>query len=110
MGGDGRITELRTNDYRPGVQNLSMNVIVMDREELIEMVRDAQVHNLVYLERDIIAPSLKILHVNGYEYTGYRARIYDMKSYFDENMRLLDPKKHGCAVPERAPGVHQSAR
>lgn len=101
--GDGRITELRTNDYRPGVQNLSMNVIVMDREELIEMVRDAQVHNLVYLERDIIAPSLKILHVNGYEYTGYRARIYDMKSYFDENMRLLDPKNMAALFPKERP-------
>lgn len=42
------------NDYRLGMQNLSMNVIVMDREELIEMVRDAMVRNYVYLERDIL--------------------------------------------------------
>jgi glucose-1-phosphate adenylyltransferase len=99
----GRITELRTNDYRPGVQNLSMNVIVMDREELIAMVKDALVHNLSHFERDIIAPSLKILHVNGYEYNGYRARIYDMKSYFNENMRLLDPANMEKLFPAERP-------
>ena len=87
----GRVTEIRWNDYRMGVQNLSMGVIVMDREELIAMVKDAAVQNRMYLERDILGPSLKILHVQGYEYSGYRARIYDIKSYFDENMRLLEP-------------------
>ena len=86
---NGRMTQLRCNDYRTGVQNLSMNVIVMGREELIAMVRDATVRNYVYLERDILAPALKLLNVRGYEYTGYRARIYNMKSYFDENMRLF---------------------
>ena len=86
----GRVTEIRWNDYRMGVQNLSMGVIVMDREELIAMVKDAAVQNRMYLERDILGPSLKILHVQGYEYSGYRARIYDIKSYFDENMKLLE--------------------
>ena len=95
----GRMTQLRCNDYRTGVQNLSMNVIVMGREELIAMVRDATVHNYVYLERDILAPALKILHVRGYEYTGYRARIYNMKSYFDENMRLLNHKNMEALFP-----------
>ena len=100
---EGRITELRTNDYRQGVQNLFMNVIVMGREELIAMLKDARVHNLVYFERDIIAPSLKILNTRGYEYAGYRARIYDMRSYFNENMRLLDHSNVEKLFPESRP-------
>lgn len=100
---NGRMTQLRCNDYRTGVQNLSMNVIVMGREELIAMVRDATVRNYVYLERDILAPALKLLNVRGYEYTGYRARIYNMKSYFDENMRLLDHRNMEALFPPERP-------
>jgi len=47
------------------------------------------VRGLVYFERDILARNLSLLNVQAYEFDGYVARISDMKSYFDENMRLL---------------------
>lgn len=87
---NGRVTELLSNDYRPGVQNCSMNVYIIERESLIQLVRDAAVRGLVYFERDILARNLNLLNVRAYEYTGYAARLADMKSYFDENMRLLE--------------------
>ena len=87
---DGRVTELLSNDYRPGVQNLAMNIYIIERESLIQLVRDASVRGMVYFERDILARNLNLLNVHAYEYTGYAARISDMKSYFDENMRLLE--------------------
>ncbi|MEG0769958.1 MAG: glucose-1-phosphate adenylyltransferase subunit GlgD [Ruthenibacterium sp.] len=103
MDATGRMNEIRFNDYRAGVQNLSMNVIVMSREELIIMVSDALVHNYVYFERDILAPSLSILNVQGYEYKGYRARVYNLKSYFDENMRLLEKGSIAALFPPERP-------
>ena len=86
---NGRVAELLSNDYRPGVQNLSMNLYIIERESLIQLVRDASVRGLVYFERDILARNLSLLNVQAYEFDGYVARISDMKSYFDENMRLL---------------------
>lgn len=91
MDANGRVTELLSNDYRPGMQNLSMNLYVIERESLIQLVRDAAVRGLVYFERDILARNLSLLNVQAYEFTGYAARLADMKSYFDENMRLLQP-------------------
>ena len=88
---NGRVTELLSNDYRPGMQNLSMNLYIIERESLIQLVRDAALRGLVYFERDILARNLSLLNVKAFEYTGYAARIADMKSYFDENMRLLQP-------------------
>ena len=88
---DGRVSEILSNDYRLGEQNLSMNIYVIDRESLIHLVHDAAVRGLVYFERDILARNLKLLNVHAYEFKGYAARISDMKSYFDENMRLLEP-------------------
>ncbi len=98
-----RITEIRWNDYRTGEQNLSMGVIVMNREELITMVKEAVSQNRMYLERDIIGPALGSIKVQGYHYDGYRARIYDIKSYFDENMRLLDPANVAALFPHERP-------
>lgn len=86
---NGRVAELLSNDYRPGVQNLSMNLYIIERESLIQLVRDASVRGLVYFERDILARNLSLLNIQAYEFDGYVARISDMKSYFDENMRLL---------------------
>lgn len=40
--------------------------------------------------RDVLMPQINRLNVKGYKYTGYVGFISDMKSYFDENMKLLD--------------------
>lgn len=88
---DSRVTEILSNDYRLGEQNLSMNMYVIERESLIHLIHDAAVRGLVYFERDILARNLKLLNVHAFEFKGYAARVSDMKSYFDENMRLLEP-------------------
>ena len=89
MDEDGRVTEILSNDYRMGEQNLAMNIYVIERESLIHLIHDASVRGLVYFERDILARNLKLLNVKAFKFGGYVARISDMKSYFDENMRLL---------------------
>lgn len=67
-----------------------MNIYVIDRELLIDLINTAFVHGQEYFERDVLLPKLNKLNVQGYKYNGYVARISDMKSYFDENMKLLD--------------------
>ena len=86
---DGRVTELLFNDYRPGKQNLDLDIYVMERQTLIKLVKDATARGLIYFERDILAHNVNILNIHALEYTGYVAHVCDMKSYFDENMRLL---------------------
>ena len=100
---NGRVTEILTNDYRNGVQNLSMNIYIMERESLVTMVKDAMVRNLMLFERDILGRNLQLLHVQSYEYTGYCARISDITSYFEENMRLLNPDNLKQLIDEKRP-------
>ncbi|MBR2046406.1 MAG: glucose-1-phosphate adenylyltransferase subunit GlgD, partial [Agathobacter sp.] len=59
-------------------------------ELLIRLVDEAYVLGFTCFERDILAPQIEMLDVQGYLYDGYVAYIHDMKSYFDENMRLLE--------------------
>ncbi len=87
---DGRINKIYVNSRETGVQNFSMNMYLIERELLIDLINTAFVHGQQYFERDVLLPQLSKLNVQAYKYDGYVARITDMKSYFDENMKLLD--------------------
>ncbi len=84
-----KVEKMRINSSLEGVQNVSMNIFIMDREMLIDQVGYAYVQGYIYFERDVLAHQLDKLDVRGYKYDGYFARISSMKSYFDENMKLL---------------------
>lgn len=86
---DGRVREMQINSREAGMQNFSMNIYIMDREFLIEQISSAFIRGHVYFERDILAPQIAGMNVQAFRYDGYVARITDMKSYFDENMKML---------------------
>lgn len=85
-----RVTQLFVNSKRDGEVNFSMNIYVIDRELLIRLIDEAYVLGFTCFERDVLAPQIEMLDIQGYCYEGYVAFIHDMKSYFDENMRLLE--------------------
>ncbi len=87
---DGRITKIYVNPKDTGVQNFSMNIYVIDRELLIDLVNTAFMRGQEHFNRDVLLNQLNKLNVQGYKYNGYLARITGIKSYFDENMKLLD--------------------
>lgn len=89
---DKRVKKIYINSIETGVQNYSLNIYIMDRELLINEINTAFVRGHVFFERDILAHQLDRLNVQAYKYDGYVAMISDMKSYFDENMKLLDEK------------------
>ena len=87
---NGRITKIYVNPKEAGVQNLSMNIFVVERELLINLINTAFVRGQKYWERDVLLNQLGKLNVQAYKYEGYVARITSIKSYFEENMKLLD--------------------
>ncbi len=87
---DGRLKKVYINLKTDGVQKLSMNIFVVRRELLIDIVNDAYIQGRSFFMRDVIMPQLGKLNVQAYKYTEYVARISGMKSYFEENMKLLD--------------------
>lgn len=105
---DGRITEFNINQRVRGDVNFSMNIFVIDRELLIDMIDRSSVRGLVHFERDLLAPRVDKLKLYGYRYDGYVARISDMKSYYDENMKLLD-EENLDALFQKAP-IHTKIR
>ena len=87
---DGRIKKIYINARDMGKVNFGMNIYIMEKEKLIRIVDDAFVHGYSYFTRDLMAATTDSLNIQSYEYTGYASQITDMKSYFEENMKLLD--------------------
>ena len=87
---DGRVEKIFVNSKDKGVQNFCMNMYVINREFLIDLINAASLRGQEFFERDVLIPQLGKLNVQAYKYDGYLARITGMKSYFDENMKLLD--------------------
>lgn len=86
---DGRVQKIVVNDKEGGEKNVSMNIYVIERELLMDQIRQAYVNGLTYFERDIISPQLDKLVVKAYRHDGYYARILDLNTYFAENMKML---------------------
>lgn len=86
---DGRVQKIVVNDKEGGEKNVSMNIYVIERELLMDQIRQAYVNGLTYFERDIISPQLDKLDVKAYRHDGYYARILDLNTYFAENMKML---------------------
>ena len=87
---DGRVKEIYVNSKSEGVQNLGMNIFVVERELLIDLINTAFVRGLRYWERDVLLNQLDNLNVQAFKFDGYVARISSINSYFEENMKLLD--------------------
>ena len=85
----GRVNNIKINSTASGIQNFSMNVYAISRETLIAQISQAFVRGYVFYERDILCPHLMTMNVQGYKVEGYCARITDMRSYYEENMKLL---------------------
>lgn len=89
LNGD-RVSKIYINPSEDGEMNFSLNIYVMEREALIRIIDDAYVHGYTYFVRDILEKQVDNLDIRGFCYEGYVAHIHDMKSYFRENMRLLE--------------------
>ena len=83
------VSKIYINPTEKGEMNFCLNIYVVERELLIRMIDDAFVHGYTSFVRDILERQIEHLDVRGYCYDGYVAEIHDMKSYFEENMKLL---------------------
>ncbi len=87
---DGRVIKIYVNTKDPGIKKLSMNIFVVERELLIDLIHTAFVRGQKYLGRDVLMNQLESRNIHAYKCKRYAARIYDRISYFQETMKLLD--------------------
>lgn len=71
--------------------NYSLNILLMKKSLLERLVNDAISMNYTSFEKHLIRANVNRLAMFGFEATGFAETIDSMQSYFDINMKLLDP-------------------
>lgn len=91
---NGRITDVivRPNDFK-GTGDMILNMVVIDRKYLYEILCDAQLHNYTSFTVDIISRNIKKKNYMIYRCDGHFACISSLEHYFAENMALIKDKK-----------------
>ena len=87
---DGLVTDIMFNRYHEDYLQ-SMNIMVVERVKLLELVGEASAHAKTMFERDILLAGLDELKVCAYRYKGYVRRITGLKSYYNISLELNDP-------------------
>ena len=88
----GRVTEVKLNPHlrEETEAEIYVNIAVINREFLLDLVEDAKAYGHKSFESDIIVKQLDSLKIYRYEFTGYYGIIKSMASYFKHNMALLN--------------------
>ena len=87
---EGRITDATefSDDIRPG-QEISTNIMVINRMYLLNILGDAAAHGYTSFFRDVIARNIHHANDRVYHYDGYYALVSSLAGYFDCSMQLL---------------------
>lgn len=88
---DGRVTDIHYSQRNPKSTNAGMDMYIIDKARLQSMVEEAHAKGGQDLINDILLPSMNYLRINAYKYEGFVGRIDSIRSYYDNNMKMLDP-------------------
>lgn len=93
---EGQIYDVLIRPDKEGEYNTSMNIFVLKRDFLVELVRETASRNLYSFEVDILQHKVKDFKIFGYKYGKYYEQIDSILSYFHSSMALMDGEKRAA--------------
>ena len=100
----GVVTDIEIDPTQPRLPCTSMDVMIMRKELLMELVDRGAAHGYHDLIRDVIQRMIRDagMRVSGYEYPDVCFRMDSVQGYFQFNMDMLDTKiRHRLFAPDR---------
>ncbi|MBQ3928567.1 MAG: glucose-1-phosphate adenylyltransferase subunit GlgD [Clostridia bacterium] len=86
----GKVIDVLINPNITGSCSYYMNMLLIKRELLMELITKCISKNTLNFKRDIIQAEYKNLNVYGYEFDGFAPMITSMSDYFNANMQLMN--------------------
>ena len=87
---DGRVTGIETQPHFPKTTLEGMGMFIIGRLKLIELIEDAYARGSHDFVRDLLITAVGNLKVYGYEYKGFVGIVDSVRSYYENNMKMLD--------------------
>lgn len=101
LSGD-RVTNITYRDeLSKDQENVFINVYVMKKSLLQNIVMDSIAHKKRHFMSDVIGPNLKGMKILGYEHKGFYAGITSLQAYYNSNMAILDKKNRNDLFGDR---------
>jgi len=87
---DGRICDVLIRPETVDDANASMNMFVMGKQFLLDIVKESMSRNLYSFEVDVMQHRCNEFKIFGYKYEGYYSQIDSLITYHKANMELMD--------------------
>lgn len=102
---NGKVTDMEVEPTHPTHENTFMDVLIMKRETLRNLVDKAVAHGQHELNRDVLMPMIDggTANVNAWQYTGPVWLMDSVQSYFRFNMDILDADNRKKLFAENLP-------
>ncbi|MCL2077490.1 MAG: glucose-1-phosphate adenylyltransferase subunit GlgD [Oscillospiraceae bacterium] len=100
---DGRINDVLIYPNKEGEFDTSMNMYILKRDFLMDLITETASRNLYSFEVDIIQHRREEYKIYGYKYNGYYEQIDGFLSYFAANMALMSVERRSILFPQRRP-------
>ncbi len=91
VGDNGQVCDMSINPPSAEEALESLEVYVVSKKLLLDMVDYCSAHNLHSFGRGVLLPRLNTLKIMSYVHDGYVARFQSVSGYFERSMDLLDP-------------------
>lgn len=88
---DGRVTSIQESTGRLESDQVSMEMYLMKRSLLLDLVESCLAQGYDYFVRDAIMKNITKLNIRGYEYRGHLGIVNTLQSYYSNSLKLLDP-------------------
>jgi glucose-1-phosphate adenylyltransferase len=89
---DGRVTVMEDHTGRLRTNNISMEMYIMSKALLLDMVESCLAQGYDHLVRDGIMKNIDKLSVYGYKFEGHLGIVNSVQGYYKHSMQLLNPK------------------
>lgn len=89
----GRIHDVLIHSPISGQCTISLNMFVMKKSSLIDLIQNSIARGLYSFETDILQSKVKDLKMMSYDYNEFYRKIDSVESFFNANLELIDIDK-----------------
>ena len=100
---EGRIVDVLLAPHISGAANISLNMFVLSKEFLKNIVLEAASKSLYSFEQAILQGRTREYKIMGYEHEGYFSKITSMETFYKANLDLLNLDNRNKLFPENKP-------
>ncbi len=89
---DGKVSDIQVHPKKQNSNDAYMHMMYIKKDLLIDLIGNNLAHDKHDIAKDILLANVEDLNIYAYEYSGYKKTIDSIKSFFEFNLEMLNPK------------------